>query len=355
MQEPGTDPAESPTGARTAEQRESTHGSSNAADALNTVEPDLSTGRGALIPSEDRGAIVKLLEEDVSRGISAKAIADLFGLATRTLRRWGLMIRAQGFSHNQRKGASRHVMHRFSAEKRQQVLSTINDPRVADLTPGQIVEIHAEGGVYVGSQSTIYRIMRQEGLQNHRDRSRPPRQQREPPVREATGIHRVQAWNIYMLTEPEKGQFYYLYMVMNVWSRRIPGVEVHKGECGELAKHFSDRICRYEGISSGASTVLHSDNGAPMRSYTLAAKPADLGIEMSFSRPRVSNDNAYAEALFRALKCHQNYPYKRLRDLLSVQAWVAGFVEWYNAERVIFKPSLTSLLCARLANNLLAP
>ena len=90
-----------------------------------------------MIPPEDRGAIVTLLEEGISRGVSAKAIADLFGIATRTLRRWGLMIRAQGFSLDQRKGASRHIMHRFSEEERQQVLSTVNEPRFADLTPGQ--------------------------------------------------------------------------------------------------------------------------------------------------------------------------------------------------------------------------
>ncbi|MFM7547346.1 MAG: helix-turn-helix domain-containing protein [Cyanobacteriota bacterium] len=131
----------------------------------------------------------------VGRGVSAKAIADLFGLATRTLRRWGLMIRSQGFSRDQRKGTPRHVIHRFSEEEHQQVLSTVNDPRFADLTPGQIVAILAEEGVYVGSESTIYRIMRQEGLLHHRGRSRPPREPREPPVLEATGIHQVLAWD----------------------------------------------------------------------------------------------------------------------------------------------------------------
>jgi len=285
-----------------------------------------------LIPAADREAIVTLLQEGINRGASAKAVANLFGLATRTLRRWGLMIRAQGFSRDQRKGASRQVMHRFTKEERQRVLSTVNDPRYADLTPNQIVAILAEEGAYMGSESTIYRIMRQEGLLNHRGRSRPPREPREPPTLEATGIHPVLAWDITLLPGPVKGQFYYLYMVMDVWSRRIVGVEVHELECGELAKQFFDRICRDEGNISGSSTILHADNGAPMRSYTSAAKLAELGIEMSFSRPRVSNDNAYAESLFRTLKYHQSYPHRRFRDLLAVRAWVDGFVEWYNAE-----------------------
>ena len=126
--------------------------------------------------------IVELLQEGIHRGASAKAVANLFGLATRTLRRWGLMIRSQGFSCDQRKGAPRHVAHRFSREERQTVLTTVNDPRFADLTPGQIVAILAEEGTYVGSESTIYRLMREEGLLNHRGRSRQPREPRDHHV-----------------------------------------------------------------------------------------------------------------------------------------------------------------------------
>ena len=208
----------------------------------------------------------------------------------------------------------------------------MNDPRFADLTPGQIVAILAEEGTYVGSESTMYRIMRQEGLLNHRGRSRLPREPRDPPVLEATGIHQVLAWDITLLPGPVQGQFYYLYMVMDVWSRRILGVEVHERESGELAKHFFDRVCRDEGISPRSATILHSDNGAPMRSITLAAKLVELGIERSFSRPRVSNDNAYTESLFRTMKYHQSYPLRRFRDLLSVRTWADGFVDWYNTE-----------------------
>ena len=159
--------------------------------------------------------------------------------------------------------------------------------------------------------------MRQEGPLNHRGRSRPPREPREPPVLEATGIHQVLAWDITLLPNPVKGQFDYLYMVMDVWRRRILGVEVHEREWIELASEFFDRICRHKGINPKSATTLHSDNGAPMRSYTLAAKMAELGISLSFSRPRVSNDNAYAESLFRTMKYRQSYPLRRFRDLLS--------------------------------------
>ena len=116
-------------------------------------------------------------------------------------------------------------------------------------------------------------------------------------------------------------------MVMDVWSRRVLGVEVHDRECGELANHFFDRLCHDEGICSGSTTILHADNGAPMRSYTLPAKMAELGICLSFSRPRVSNDNAYFASWFRTMKYHQSYPVRRFRGLLSVRAWVDGFVD----------------------------
>ena len=135
-------------------------------------------------------------------------------------------------------------MHRFSEEERQQVLSTVNDPYFADLR------------VYVGSEYTIYRIMRQEGLLNHRGRSRPPREPREPPVLEATGSHQVLAWDITLLPGPVKGQFYYLYMVLDVWSRRIVGVEVHERECGELAKYFLYPF-RGRDCSSRSSALLN--------------------------------------------------------------------------------------------------
>lgn len=138
--------------------------------------------------------------------------------------------------------------------------------------------------------------------------------------------------DITLLPGPVKGQFYYLYMVMDVWSRCIHGVEVHERECGGLASTFLNRVCRDEEIRKETAAVMHSDNGAPMRSFTPAAKIEEPGVSLSFSRPRVSNDNTYAESYFRTMKYHQSYPLRRFRDLLSVKARVDGFVDWYNGE-----------------------
>jgi transposase InsO family protein len=285
-----------------------------------------------LIAEEDRKKALQLLEEGQREGVPASAIADLLGICLRSLRRWGHAFAAQGFSKDGRKGSQRHVSHRFNDEERKRVIETINNPRFADLHPAQIVAILAEEKNYVGSESTIYRIMRQEGLLNHRGSSRPTGEKRAVSALEATGINQVLAWDITLLPGAVKGQFYYLYMVMDVWSRRILGVEVHEQENGHLARAFFDRVCRDEGICKGTATVLHSDNGAPMRSYTLAAKLAELGVTRSFSRPGVSNDNAFPESLFRTMKYSQSYPRKRFLDLLSVRDWVDGFVDWYNNE-----------------------
>lgn len=119
---------------------------------------------------------------------------------------------------------------------------------------------------------------------------------------------------------------------MDVWSRRLLGTEVQDVECSKLASEFFDRVCRDEGITCDAAAVLHSDNGAPMRSFQLAAKMRELGISLSFSRPGVSNDNAYAELLLRTMKYHQSFPMRRFRSLDAVRCWIEGFVEWYNGE-----------------------
>lgn len=272
------------------------------------------------------------LYEGLNAGATIKAVADLIGICSRTLRRWGLDISGQRFSVDRQKSAPREVAYRFTAKERRRVIDSVNDPRFADLTPAQIVAILAEERMYVGSESTIYRIMRQEGLLNHRGRARSPREPRPVPVLEATGIYQVLVWDITLLPGDVKSQLYYFYMVIDVWSRRILGVEVHEHECSVLASAFFDRLCRDEGISKETAAVLHSENCAPMRSFTLAAKMTELSVSLSFSRPRVSNDNAYAESWFRTMNYHQSYPLRRFRELLSVKAWVDGFVDWYNSE-----------------------
>jgi transposase len=132
----------------------------------------MASGRGALIEAENRSQLMDLLQEGLNAGASIKAVANLFGICSRTLKRWDIAINAHGFSVDSRKGSLRNVVHKFTPEERNKFIETVNDPRFADLTPAQIVAILTEEQIYVGSESTFYRIMREEGLLRHRGRAR---------------------------------------------------------------------------------------------------------------------------------------------------------------------------------------
>ncbi len=121
-------------------------------------------------------------------------------------------------------------------------------------------------------------------------------------------------------------------MIVDVFSRKIVGWEVYERECGELASELVRRAVMAQGCP-GILEVLHADNGSPQKSATLRATLQQLGIEPSYSRPRVSNDNAYSESLFRTTKYRPDYPSKGFECLEEAQAWVLGFVRWYNLER----------------------
>ena len=135
-----------------------------------------------------------------------QAIAELLGVCQRTLRRWRIHISGKGFSVDQRKGAQRNVAHKLSIQERQNIINVINEMRFAHLPPAQVVAILAEEGNYIGSEMTIYRIMREEGLLNHRGRARQMRKKREVPMLEARGIKQVLAWDITLLPSPIIGR-----------------------------------------------------------------------------------------------------------------------------------------------------
>ena len=175
------------------------------------------------------------------------------------------------------------------------------------LSPKQLVPRLADEGRYLASESTMYRLRRRVGLSARR----PPVLRTE--VTRATTVHRavrsnqVWSWDITYLPTVIRGRFLRLYLVMDVWSRRIVGWEVHDDESAERAATLIQRICAESGVDPHG-LVLHSDNGKPMRGNTMIATLQWLGIVPSFSRPHVCNDNPYSEALFRTLKHTPAYP-----------------------------------------------
>lgn len=164
---------------------------------------------------------------------------------------------------------------------------------------------------------------------NHRGRSEAPKHNR-PSTYSATAPNQVYMWDITYLNGPHKGMFYYLYLFSDLYDRSIIGWEVYEEESADYASSLIKRICLKQGRLTTEPLVLHSDNGSPMKGATMLATLYQLGITPSNSRPRVSNDNPYAESLFKTLKYRPNYQPKGFETLEKAREWVSLFVKWYN-------------------------
>jgi transposase InsO family protein len=272
--------------------------------------------------------ILRLLDEAHSGGARLSKSCEVIGVSPRMVERW----KGSGSLEDGRKGPKEKPANKLNELERRRILKVVNSPEYRDLSPKQIVPNLVDKGIYLASESTIYRILREEGQMNHRERSRPATHSR-PKEHEATGPNQVWSWDITYLPSAVRGIFYYLYLVMDVWSRKIVGFEVHPLESMELSAEMITRICEEYGIDRD-QLVLHSDNGGPMKGATMLLTLQKLGVMPSFSRPQVSDDNPYSEALFRTLKYRPEYPGKPFGSLEDAITWVTGFVTWYNTEHL---------------------
>lgn len=266
-----------------------------------------------------------LVDEAVAAGARRAEACRGIGLPARTLQRWAHK------SDDMRNGPKHEPANKLSSAERKQVLAIATSTEFRDQSPKQIVPTLADRGTYVASESTFYRVLREAGLQRRRGRSRAPTPRPLGPV--ADGPWQLAAWDITYLRSHIRGQFFYLYLVEDVWSRKILGWEVHDGESSSLAAELVERIRETAGPDVDLrGWILHSDNGGPMKGATMLATMQRLGIVPSFSRPRVSDDNAYAESLFRTLKYCPEYPSRGFASIDAARAWVARFVAWYNEQ-----------------------
>lgn len=208
----------------------------------------------------------------------------------------------------------------------------MNIPEHSSMSPSTLVPMLASLGIYVASESTFYRIAREANLLRSRGRAR-VRSHRRPREFRATGPKQVWAWDITYLPTAVRGRFLKLYVVLDVWSRMIVGAEVHEVEDATLAALLIESCCAEQHVSRD-QLVLHSDNGSAMKGSTMLAKLQQLGVMPSFSRPSVSDDNAFAESVMRTIKYNPAYPDKPFADLDEARAWVATFVVWYNHEHM---------------------
>lgn len=209
------------------------------------------------------------------------------------------------------------------------MLSLLRSPPYRELPPAQVVVRLADEGKYVASESTMHRLLREQNEAKRRDSAR-PHIARTPRRHVATAPNQVWCWDITLVPRTIKGAFFYVYVVLDLFSRRIMGVDVRDNESADAAANLVRRICLETKVNS-AQLVLHSDNGSAMKGRTMLDTLRWLGITPSFSRPYVSDDNAYAEAIFKTLKYRPATP-ARFDELEEVSVWMANFVAWYNHE-----------------------
>lgn len=274
---------------------------------------------------------MSLVAEAVEAGARQERAADVLGLRARTLQRWRTQDAEKG-GEDRRRGPLSEPANKLSSEERESVVETANSPEYRDLSPKQIVPRLADKGQYLASESTVYRMLREEKQMKHRERSRPPTSRR-PQEHVATGPNQVWAWDITYLPGPVRGRFFFLYLILDVWSRKVVGWAVHAEENATHASQLFLRSC-YSLDLDPNGLVLHSDNGGPMKGSTMLATLQWLGVVASFSRPRVSDDNAFAEAIFRTLKYCPEYPSRPFASLDEAIAWVGAFVGWYNTQHL---------------------
>lgn len=271
---------------------------------------------------------MSLVQEAVEAGARQEAAAGILGLKARTLQRWRQQNEEGG--EDRRQGPLAEPAHKLSRAEQETVLATANSVEYRDLSPAQIVPRLADEGEYLASESTFYRLLRAAKQMAHRLRAKPVTS-RKPREQVATRPNQVWSWDITYLPGPVRGTFFFLYLFLDVWSRKIVGAQVYGEGNAERAAQLFVQSCIHQGVEP-SGLVLHADNGGPMKGSTMLATLQWLGVVPSFSRPHVSDDNPYSEALFRTLKYAPEYPNRPFLSLDEAQDWVEAFVRWYNTQ-----------------------
>lgn len=274
----------------------------------------------------DRQHALALIKHAQANGARLAPACAVLALSARTVQRW------RESPGDARPYARRGVpSNALSEAERAHVLAVVNAPQHASLTPHQIVPKLADQGTFLCSESTMYRVLRAAGQQTHRGRCKAATPRRPVTTHCATAPNQLWCWDITWMPSTIKGRYFRWYMVKDIHSRYLVANEVHEEESSEHASELMRKACLRQRMA-GKPLIVHSDNGSVMKGSTLLHTYYELGIASSFSRPRVSNDNAYAEALFRTAKYCPLWPDRPFDTLDEARQWVHRFVHWYNKE-----------------------
>jgi putative transposase len=217
----------------------------------------------------------------------------------------------------------------LQAAEEERILEILRSAEFVDMAPGEIYAVLLDRGIYLCSESTMYRLLRKhsEVHERRRQATHPPRKK---PELIAEGPDRVWSWDITKLKGPVKGSYYCLYTIIDIYSRYTVGWMLATAENKELSEQFlSSTILKYC-IEKGQLTI-HSDRGSPMIAENVAQMMSNLGVTKSHSRPKTSNDNPYSESQYKTLKYRHDYP-DRFGCIEDARAWCERFFDWYNLE-----------------------
>lgn len=213
--------------------------------------------------------------------------------------------------------------------EREHVLDVLASPRFVDRSPAEVVATLLEEGKYLCSERTMYRVLAaSQPVRERRNQLQHPSYAKPELV--ATAVNQVWSWDVTKLLGPEKWRYFYLYVILDIFSRYVVGWMVADRENSTLAGRLIEETCHKQGVEPAVLT-LHSDRGAPMTSKCTAQLLADLGVTRSLSRPQVSDDNPFSEAQFKTLKYHPGFP-GRFPGIDAAIAFCRSFFPWYNTE-----------------------
>lgn len=282
--------------------------------------------RGRLIVSEQRQIAIELIHEARAAGARLAPACAVLGITERTHRRW------QNLSYDRRIDRLNPQVaedRRLTVIEKELIISTCNEEGFASLPPSQIVPMLMDEGIYRGSVSSFYRVLKEYAQSTRRGRAQTRHTPAKPKEIRVSKTGRCYSWDITFLPTLIKGLYFKLYLIMDLFSRKIVGWEVHDIESSELARELIYKTQLKEKVDC-TKLVIHSDNGAPMKGISLKTLMESLGITASYSRPSVSNDNPFSESLFRTLKYCPDYPEKPFETLDEAREWVYEFEQWYN-------------------------
>lgn len=226
--------------------------------------------------------ILELVTQAQVSGARLAPACHMLGISTRTVERW----RSDPGLGDRRCGPQRRPRNALSSAEEAQIVTVLTSSRYAGLSPKQLVPQLADAGLYLASESTIYRLQRRHGLRPKKRMTTRTHVSRAATVHQATRPNQVWSWDITWLPTPVRGTYLYLYLIMDVWSRRVVGWRVAQRESPDIAAALMMHTCRQSNIDP-RGLVLHSDNGMPMRGSTMISTLQWLGVVPSFSRPHV--------------------------------------------------------------------